>query len=146
VFKRENGFTLVELVVVMVILAILGAIIAPRMFDLTTSARLAAMKALQAGVSSAAQLAHAVQVTSGFAAGTSVTVEGQTISMASGYPTANFAGIGTAVQYDTTTFLTSGTGPFIWQMRSATTPTSCQVQYNIIGGAVVITPTTTNCS
>jgi MSHA pilin protein MshA len=143
--RAMKGFTLVELVVVLVILSILGAIIAPKVFDLSGSARLAAAKSMQASVSSASQLAHALQVAQGLAASANVTVEGNAITMANGYPTANNAGIVQAVQYDSTVFQTSGAGPINFQMITAGTPANCQVTYTA-ATATVPALTTTNAS
>lgn len=83
----QRGFTLIELVVVIVILGILAAFAVPRFMGLETQARAAAVSSLQGSVRSAASLAHSVQLASGLASSASITVEGQTITMNNGYPT-----------------------------------------------------------
>jgi MSHA pilin protein MshA len=86
--KVEGGFTLIELVVVITILGILAAFAVPRFASLEGQARLAATQALAGSVRSGASLAHALWLAQGDPGSTSVTMEGQAITMANGYPNA----------------------------------------------------------
>jgi MSHA pilin protein MshA len=86
--RIEGGFTLIELVVVVTILAILAAFAVPRFASLEGQARLASTQALAGSVRSGASLAHALWLAQGDPASASVTMEGQPIGMTFGYPDA----------------------------------------------------------
>ncbi len=85
--KTESGFTLIELVIVIVILGILAATAIPRFIDLQGDARQASIDGLAGAVRAASALAHAQQLVDGTSTGTAVTMEGQSIAMTFGYPT-----------------------------------------------------------
>jgi MSHA pilin protein MshA len=91
--KKQSGFTIIELVMVIVILGILSAFALPRFADFGQDAREASLAGLAGSMKSAAAIAHAEQLVSSGALGDSVSLEGQTITMVNGYPTPNGAGI-----------------------------------------------------
>jgi len=85
---RHSGFTLIELVIVIVILGILAAAALPRFSDLSQDARLSAVNGLAGSIRSAASIAHATQLAKGFSPAITVTLDGTAVPMSAGYPTA----------------------------------------------------------
>ena len=57
--KRQGGFTLIEMVVVIVILGILAVTAAPKFIDMQDDAKTGALSGLKSSVMSAAEIAHA---------------------------------------------------------------------------------------
>ena len=108
-FKHNRGFTLVELIVVVVILGILSAYAVPRFFSFSGEAREAAVDALIGSLRSAASLAHKKQLAAGASANTSVDAAGQSVTMINRFPTANADGILKAME-PLSGYTTSGGG------------------------------------
>ncbi|ENP8455591.1 TPA: type II secretion system protein [Photobacterium damselae] len=97
--KRQGGFTLIELVVVIVILGILAVTAAPKFMNLQTDARNATLQGLKGAMQGAAGIVYGKSAIQGIE-NTSGSVSGANgnITTVFGYPTANAEGIGAAVE------------------------------------------------
>jgi len=100
--KAQQGFTLIELVVVITILGILAAFAFPRFASLEVEARAATVDGLAGSIRAGSALAHSMDLV-----GATVIMEGNTIIMVNGYPSGATGGID-----DTLTDLTGFTPAF----------------------------------
>ncbi|MEH8160658.1 prepilin-type N-terminal cleavage/methylation domain-containing protein [Aeromonas veronii] len=85
--KRQAGFTLIELVIVIIILGILAVTAAPKFLNLQGDARQAAADGVKASLQSASQLVYSKAALLGIEGSSgAVSIAGDTIQTSYGYP------------------------------------------------------------
>jgi MSHA pilin protein MshA len=172
---RVQGFTLIELIVVIVILGVLSAVALPKFVDLGSSARVSSLQALAGSVKTGIGMVRSLTAIRG--AGTPAGIvnltfvsmdAGTQLRVWNGYPDRWCDGIGAVVQgmtvpgggcylssagiqVDGYTFYGFGNntlpnGDAGWRIESAPTPMQCSVQYTYNGtGVPVVTVNTSGC-
>ena len=150
--RKTAGFTLIELVIVIVILGILGAVAAPKLFNLQGDAYGANLNAMKSSIASAMTMANAKAQIEGSltvtGADTGNSIKGYTnIAFTGGYPNANKKVItadGTtpvssgilatldgfdASRYDVVEVTDANPAAITITPKAATNPDTCKVTY-----------------
>ena len=94
--RNNGGFTLIELIVVIVILGILAVTAAPKFVDLQSDARLATLNGMKAAINSAVSLTYGKSLVKGVEknkTGSKVWINGEEVDVCYGYPCAEAAKI-----------------------------------------------------
>jgi MSHA pilin protein MshA len=137
--SNQRGFTLIELIVVIVVLGVLAAFAVPRFMGVEVQARVSAVNGLAGSLRSSAAMAHGVWLAQGIPA--TITVDGKSITMLNGYPDA--ATMQNTIQ-DLSGFTVAG-GTY----TKTGAPTTCKLVYAPATAAlpptVTISASTANC-
>lgn len=148
--KRQQGFTLIELIVVIVILGVLAATAVPKFVDLQSDARAAVMKGIAGSMSSAKELVRARWLANGSASSSTVSIDG-TVNVTvqtsvagadAGTPVSNTAGMENAITVPTEVTCTPGAASMVCTYTGFA---SCTSTYTLAGAAVSSAASAANC-
>jgi MSHA pilin protein MshA len=156
--KKQGGFTLIELVVVIVILGILAVTAAPRFLNLQDDAKNATLEGLAGAIQGASGIIYGKSAIDGIEANASgaVSAGGATVNVAFGYPEATSTAIAAIVQgigsssSDDFTFIKDVTAGTVVTFGIKDYKTSC-VKYTEAADAntapvIVVTDTASECT
>jgi MSHA pilin protein MshA len=130
--RSQQGFTLIELVVVIVILGILAVTAAPKFIDLTVDARKGVLDGAKAAVISARDIGFAQSLITSGGTGT--------------YPSATATGIGDRLQLEGFAAQIPTTDAIIFGLTDATDGTKCGVKYDTSSAIPTVTVVEDDCS
>jgi len=152
---KKQGFTLIELIVVIVILGVLAAVAAPRFIDVNSDARIATLESLEGSMRSAANLINLkaqLENKTDCATDPTIEAEGETITLRCGYPCPHPGGIGNAVVVSDDFVWSGGNcggqlGAVEVRIVNAPDPANCKIRYTSARSTQPpgFTSTTTGC-
>lgn len=157
--KRSAGFTLIELVIVIVILGILAVTAAPKFLNLQSDAREGVLKGVEASMKGASSLVYSKSVIAGVEskASGSVSVNGASVDVVNGYPRADeviglldisaTSSASATGGFDFYYKLNSTTDVSVWPLGSDYTKAACSVKFtnSASTGTQPVIVTTTGC-
>jgi MSHA pilin protein MshA len=125
--QKQAGFTLIELVVVIVILGILAATAAPKFIDLTGDARSSVVEAVKGSLNSAADLAHSKALVKGVVDG-DISINGANITFVNSWP--NNASVTSLITFDAADISEVSGSAGTFTHADAAADTNCFAKYD----------------
>jgi len=141
--KKTQGFTLIELVIVIIILGIMAATVAPKYINLEAEAKTATLHAIKASLEGAAALVHGKSIVKGnhkekftFSNIPTIDIPGGPLVVNYGFPLAELLSLNRLIKYSNDTYLTKKTtdgATLMFYFKKDTPPTGitskCIVYY-----------------
>jgi MSHA pilin protein MshA len=135
--QNKQGFTLIELIIVIVILGVLSVVAAPKFIDISSDARIAKLEALEGSMRSASALVNykaRIEGKTDCSTDPTVEVQGDTVTLRCGYPCPHPNGIAKAVDADDGFSWVGGNcsgllGAIDVQISDAPDPSTCKIRY-----------------
>lgn len=146
---NQKGFTLIELVVVIIILGILAVVAAPKFINVKSDAYAASMQGVAAAISSGKTMVYSACVVSstcdetlgptGNALNNSIVIQGEAITLAFGYPRHTPAGIARMVnikdvsnggEFRLTTYTSGGRPGLRIRPNADFSANDCEIRYS----------------
>ncbi len=128
---KQSGFTLIELVIVIIVLGILAATAAPKFIDLQSDAKKSALEGVKAALEGGATLTYSKAAIAGQekASSATVTIGSNNVAIVYGYPAATSAAVGSVVDLSQNDWTYGTNGSLLTIGQSGAAATDCVVTY-----------------
>ncbi len=135
-YNNSRGFTLIELIIVIIILGVLSVTAVPKFININTDARITTLETLEGAMRSASSMVNLkarIENKTDCSTDPTVEVEGEDIRLRCGYPCPHPKGIGSIVNADGFTFVGGNCGGVLGNINvrldSAPDPDKCRITY-----------------
>jgi MSHA pilin protein MshA len=118
--KNQQGFTLIELIIVIVILGILAATASPKFLDFTSEAKVSTVQGLSASLKSASNIVYSKALVQGKASSASANTTNPTVAVVYGYPKGTITDLKTILDIDVLAADATNAVTANWEAREAT--------------------------